>query len=104
MKDVRESDKIYHSCLNKNKDGSNRPIEKGDRCCTPINCPFWKQVWDVPNDVRTRSQEKKQKKVTVDGFNKYFRNIVNIQRWLEASDSEMEILNETDEFYIVDSK
>ena len=54
--------------------------------------------------LRTRSQEKNQKKVTVDGFNKYFRNIVNIQRWLEASDSEMEILNETDEFYIVDSK
>ena len=64
---------------------------------------FWKQPWNVPNGVRTRSQEKDQKKVTIEDFNKYFQNIVNIQRWLEASDSEMKILNENDEFYIVDS-
>ena len=103
MKDVRESDKIYHGCLNKNKDGSNGLIEKGEQCFKPINCPFWKQPWDVPNGVRTRSQEKDQKKVTIENFDKYFQNIVNIQRWLEASDSEIEIFNENGEFYIVDS-
>ena len=99
-----ENNKIYHACLNKNKDGSIRLTEKGDRCWIPINCPFWEQPWDVPDNVRARSQEKKQRKITVDGFNKYFQNIVNMQRWLEASDSEMKILNESDEFYIVDSK
>ena len=101
IRHVQESEKIYHGCLNKNKDGSNRLFEKGDQCCIPINCPFWKQLWDVPNGVKTRSQEKEHKKVKIEDFNRYFQNIVNIQRWLEASDSEIEILNETDEFYIV---
>ena len=32
-----------------------------------------------------------------------FVHIVNIQRWLEASDLEIEILYETDEFYIVNN-
>ena len=88
--------KIYHVCLNKNKDGSNRLFEKGDKCCIAINCPFWKQPWDVPNGVKTRAQEKDQKKVNIDDFNKYFQNVVNIQRWLEGTDLEMEILMETD--------
>ena len=101
IRQIQESEKIYHGCLNKNKDGSNRLFEKGDQCCIPINCPFWKQLWDVPNGVKTRSQEKEHKKVKIEDFNRYFQNIVNVQRWLEASDSEIEILNETDEFYIV---
>ena len=96
IRHVQESEKIYHGCLNKNKDGSNRLFEKGDKCCVPINCPFWKQLWDVPNGVKTRAQEKEQKTVNIDDFNKYFQNIVNIQRWLEGIDSEMEILIETD--------
>ena len=86
--------KIYDGCLNKNKDGSNRLIEKGDKCFRLISEPFWKQPWDVPDGVRTSAQEKEQKKVNIGYFNKYFQNIVNIQRWLEASDSEIEILIE----------
>ena len=101
MRQVRDSDKIYHGCLNKNKDGSNKLFKKGDRCCILTSCPFWKRPWDVPNGVTTRAQEKEQKRVKLDYFNKYFQNIVNIQRWLGASDSEAEILNESDEFYIV---
>ena len=84
--------KIYHGCLNKNKGRSNRLFEKGDQCCIPIYEPFWKQPWDMPDGVRTRAQEKEQKKVKLDDFNKYFQNIVNIQRGLEAS--EIEILIE----------
>ena len=101
MRQVRDSEKIYHGCLNKNKNGSNKLFKKGDRRCIPTSCPFWKRPWDVPNDVRTRAQEEEQKKVKLDDFNKYFQNIVNIQRWLEASDSEVQILNESDEFYIL---
>ena len=82
--------KIYYGCLNKKKDGSNRLFEKGDQCCIPICKPFWKQPWDVPGGVRTRAQEKEHKKL--DDFNKYFQDIVNIQRWLEAS--EIDILIE----------
>ena len=103
MSHIQESEKIYHSCLNKNKDGSNRLFEKGDKCCTPTNSPFWKWPSDVTSSVRTRSQEKEQKKVEVEEFNRYFQNLWNIQWWLEASDSEMEILNETDEFYVINN-
>ena len=54
--------KIYHGCLNKNKDGSNRLIKKDDKCFRPISEPFWKQLWDEPDGVRTRTQEKEQTK------------------------------------------
>ena len=100
---IQESEKIYHSCLNKKKDGSNTLFEKGDLCCTPTNSPFWERPSDVTSGARTCSQEKQQKKVDVEEFNRYFQNLWNIQRWLEASDSEVEILNEPYEFYVVDN-
>ena len=100
---IQESEKIYHSCLNKKKDGSNTLFEKGDLCCTPTNSPFWERPSDVTSGARTCSQEKQQKKVDVEEFNRYFQNLWNIQRWLEASDSEVEILNEPYEFYVADN-
>ena len=55
----------------------------------------------VTSGIRTGAQEKEQKKVNVEEFNRYFQNLWNIQRWLEASDSEVEILKETDQFYVI---
>lgn len=101
MQHIQESEKIFHRCFNKNKDGTNKLTEKGKECFRPTNCLFWKRPCDVPNGVRTRSQEKQQKKVKMVDFDKYFQNIWNIQRWLQASNSEMEILNENDEFYVI---
>ena len=55
------------------------------------------------NGVMTRSQEKKkQKKITIEKFNKHFQNNENIQRWLTADDSEIEILNKDDRLYIAE--
>ena len=102
MTDIRESDKIYHKCFNKNKDRTNKLIKKGEKCLTPTYSPFWKSPWDFPNGVRTCSQEKKQKKITTKKFIKCFQNIENIQWWLTADDSEIEILNEDDRFYIIE--
>lgn len=96
-----ESVKIFHGCFNKNKDGTNKLIEKGKGCICATSKPFWKYPWDVPDGVRTRSQEKQQKNVKVRDYDKYFQNIENIQLWLEASNSEMEILNETDDIYVI---
>ena len=93
--------KFYHSCLHKNKDGSKKLFQKGDQCCLPTNSPFWKYAWDITSGVRTRSQEKEQEKVTIEEFNHYFQNLWNIRRWLDASDSEVKILSEDDEIYIV---
>ena len=64
-----------------------------------LSFPFWKCPWDVPNgSVR----KKKQKKISLEKFNKYFQNIENIRYWLAANDSETEILNEDDRLYIVE--
>ena len=32
MTDIRESDKIYHGCVNKNKGRTNTLIKKGEKC------------------------------------------------------------------------
>ena len=65
MSHIPESEKIYYSCLNKNKDGSKRLFEKGEQCCTATNSPFWKRPWNVTSGVRTRSQKKNKKKLTL---------------------------------------
>ena len=54
--------KIYHGCFTKNKDGTNKLIEKGKKCICPTSKPFWKYPEDVSSGVKTRVQEKKNKK------------------------------------------
>ena len=101
MSHIQKSEKIYHGCFTKNRDVTNKLIEKDKACITPTNNPFWKYPEDVHSSVRTRSQEKKLKKrVKIRDFNKYFKQ-KDIQRWLEADDSEVVILKESDEFYVV---
>ena len=74
-------------------------IEKGKACLTPTKKPFWKYPY-VPSCVRTRSQEKNQKKVKIRDYDKYFKQ-KDIQRWLEPDDSEVVLLKESDGFYVV---
>ena len=73
-----ENNKVFHGCANKNKDGTNKIIEKNKGCINPTSCPFWKRPCDVFNRIRTRSQEKKPKKAKLDDFNKYFGNVTYI--------------------------
>lgn len=64
-------------------------IKKGERCLVPTSNPFWKYPEDIESySVRTCSQEKNQAKVTRHAYNKYFI-LKDIQRWLEAEDSEL---------------
>ena len=60
----------------------------------PVGCSKWRY------DSITRKQ--KQKKITIEKFNKHFQNNENIQRWLTADDSEIEILNKDDRLYIAE--
>ena len=71
-------DNIYHSCMYKNKDGSNKLYRKSKTCCSGTNCPFWKQPWEVKSGVRTCLQEKKLELVTLEECNYYFR-----EKWIE---------------------
>ena len=68
-----QKSKVFHSCFTKNRDGANCLIGCGEKCLTPTDQPFWKFPEDVSSNVRTRSQEKEQKKVTKRQFEKYFR-------------------------------
>ena len=82
-----KAQKIYHGCFTKNKDGTNRLIEKSKICICPIDKPFWKYPEDVSSGVKTRAQ-KNQKKISATLFDNYFKQ-KDIQRWLEADDSEL---------------
>ena len=90
---MQESDCICHACFTKDRDGSNRLIEKNKGCLFPTNNPFWKYSQDIPNGVRTQSQEKNQNLVEKGEYNRYFRqkNQCNIRRWLEADESEVRL-------------
>ena len=100
MSHIKKSERIYHGYFSKNRDSINKLIEKGKAGITLTNNPFWKYPEDVHSGVKIRSQEKNPKKLKVGEYNKYFKQKV-IQRWLEADNSEVVILKESDEFYVV---
>ena len=95
--------KTFHGCLRKNKDGTNRIIEKGKRCLWPTSFPCWKKIEDTSEGIHTRSQEHKQKIVKRADFNRYCRQRgrENIKRWLEADDSEVYFMKESDSFSVI---
>ena len=65
----------FHRCMRKNKDDSNRIIEKDKWCSWPTTSPFWKKAEDLSFKIRTRSQEQKQELVKRSDFNRYCRRI-----------------------------
>ena len=95
-----KAQKIYYGYFTKNKDGTNRLIEKGKTCVCPTNKLFWNYPEDVSSGVKTRVQEKNQKKISTTLFDKYFKQ-KDIQRWLEADDSELVFLKESDDISVI---
>ena len=100
MEKIQKTEQIFHGYFTKSRDGTNRLIEKGKACITPTNNPFWKYPEDVHSGVRTLSQEKIFKRFKSRDYDKYFKQ-KDIQRWLEADNSEVVTLKESDEFYVV---
>ena len=66
MSHIQKSEQIYHKCFTKDRDGTNKLIQKGKACITPTSNPFWKYPEDVHSGVRTYLQEKNQKKLKVE--------------------------------------
>ena len=93
----------FHGGMQKNKDGSNRIIEKGKRCLCPTVSPFWKKTVDVSFKVSTRSQEYKKELVKRADFNRYCRQRGrnDIKRWLEEDDQDVSFLKESDSFFVI---
>ena len=93
----------FHGCMRKNKDSSNRIIEKCKCCLCPTTSPFWKKTVDVPFKISTRSQENKKELVKRTDFNQYCRQRghENFRRWLEADDQDVYFLKESDTFFVI---
>ena len=49
-------DKIYHGCFYENADGTNKIIAAGERCFTPTDKCFWKDLNDAKHGVKTTSR------------------------------------------------
>ena len=56
---------IYHGCMIKNADGTNKIIRPGEKCLTLTAQCFWKDPQDVISGVKTRSQTLKQPTVSI---------------------------------------
>lgn len=97
------SDRVFHGCMNKNNDGTNRIIEKNFTCFCPTNMPFWKRARDVDFCVRTCSQDTRQDVVKRQDFNRYcrYKGREDIRRWMSADVSEVYFLKENDRFFVV---
>lgn len=95
-------DCIYHGCFRKNVDDANRIIGPNETCLVPNSKLCWEYIEDVPGDVKTHSQYKKQRLGKVREFDTYFqnKNKEDIERWESALDSEVRILKPTDHIYI----
>ena len=93
----------FHGCLRKNRDGTNSIIEKGKRCLWSTSFPYWKKIEDMPEGIRTHSQEHKQDLVKRADVNRYCRRRgrKNIKRWLEADDSEVYFIKGSDSFSVM---
>ena len=93
----------FHGRMRKNKDGSNRIIEKGKECLCPTTSPFWKKAVDVSFKVSIRSQENKKELVKRADFNHYCRQRGReyIRRWLEADNQDVYFLKESDTFFVI---
>ena len=93
----------FHGCMQKNKDGSNRIIEKGSWCLSPTTSLFWKKAVDVPFKINTRSQENKKQLVKRADFSRYCRQrgCEDIRRLVEADDQDVYFLKESDTFFVI---
>ena len=96
----KKSEKVFHSCFRRNRNGTNRVNEK-KQCFCPTSQPFWKQTEDVPARVRTRLQEQNQELVKRGDFNRHLRQKGrdNIKRWLVTDFSEVHLLEELESFF-----
>ena len=91
---------IYHGCMTKNADGTNKIIGPGEKCLTLTAQCFWKDPQDIKSSaVKTRSQAARQPTVSTQGYNYYFENKERIRQWI--SGTEMYIMKESDQFSVV---
>lgn len=60
-------DRLYHGCMLKNADGTNRIIDAGEKCLVMARKCFWKD----PSEVKTRSQTENEPNIDYKMFDNY---------------------------------
>ena len=76
-------EKIYHGCMAKNADGTNKIIGPGEKCLIPTDKCFWKDPRDIKKSkVKTRSCTKKEPIVSIKGYHDYKQQRQWINRWV----------------------
>lgn len=87
---------IYHGCMTKNSDGTNRIIGPGWWFVPTDKC-FWKDPEDIDSwGVKTCSQTINQPAVCNKDYNHHFENKKYIRQWI----SETYTMKESDDFYV----
>ena len=82
-------DQIYHGCMTKNVDGTNKLIVPGKKCLVPTEKCFWKDPRDIKNrKVKTRSRTKIEPTVSIKDYDTYMRQKQWINRWFLSSAAE----------------
>ena len=58
--------KIYHGCMLKNIDGTNKIVDSTEKCIVPTDKCMWKLPIDVPNGVKLKlNQLSVMRKLTI---------------------------------------
>ena len=80
---ILEMKKIYHGCMTKNTDGTNKIIDLCKKCLVPTDECFWKNPRDIKKyKVKTRSCTKKEPTVSIKDYNNYMQQKQWITRWV----------------------
>ena len=92
--------KIYHGCMTKNADGTNRIIGPGEKCLAPTDKCFWKDPEDIKSSgIKTQSRAKKEHAVSNREYDHYLEN--KKHRRQRISGTETCTMKESDWFYVV---
>ena len=63
---------IYHGCMTKNVDGTNKLIGPGEKCLVPAEKCFWKDPRDIKKcKVKTGSCSRKESTVSIKDYDNY---------------------------------
>ena len=65
-------DQVYHGCMTKNVDGTNKLISLGEKCLVPTEKYFWRDLTDIKNrKVKTTGCTKTKLTVSFKDYDMY---------------------------------
>ena len=75
-------ERLYHGCMLKNADGTNRIIAADEKCLVPTCKCFWKGSCNVKHGVKTGSRAKNEPTIDCKAFDNYRAKKEFTDRWV----------------------